>query len=161
MKNIILFLFVSFSSFSFVLAQSDATANKELAKPTSDLATVYFYRVKEVNGLDNRNTKVKIEGKETFRMPQHRFIGLRLAPGKYGLMLRQKQSEMLLTVESGKTYFIRVSEKLAGFGFNQSLTEMPEEQAIYQMRDIPILEDSKIRDKIADFVKDKPIFKKE
>ena len=94
-------------------------------------------------------------------MPQHRFIGLRLAPGKYGLMLRQKQSEMLLTVESGKTYFVRVSEKAAGFGFNQSLTEISEDQAIYQMRDIPLLEDSKIRDKTADFVTDKPIFKKE
>lgn len=161
MKNIILFLFISFSLFGFNLAQSNTDSNKELDKPKSDLATVYFYRVKEVNGLDNRNTKVKIEGKEIFKMPQHRFIGLRLTPGKYGLVLRQKQSEMLLTVESGKTYFIRVSEKAAGFGFNQSLTEIVEDQAIYQMRDLPLLEYSKIQDKTADLVKNKPAFKKE
>src|SRR5688572_22620945 len=90
--------------------------------PQQAPATVYFYRVEEANRLDSRKATVKMEGKEIFSMPEDTYIGLRLPPGKYGIRMRQKQSEMLLTLESGKRYFVRVSQTVAGFGFNQSLT---------------------------------------
>jgi len=70
--------------------------------------------------------------------------------------MRQKQSEILLTIESGRRYFVRVSQTVAGFGFNQSLTVIPEEQAVYQMRDMKALEDKNIKDKSKEILRDKP-----
>lgn len=63
---------------------------------------------------------------------------------------------MLLNVEPGKKYFVRVSQTVAGFGFNQSLTLMPEDQAIYQMRDMKPLEDKNIKDKSREVIRVKP-----
>ncbi len=120
------------------------------------IGTVYFYRVEEVNKLDSRKVSVKIEGKELLSIPEDNFIGFRLSAGKYGLRMRQKQSEMLLNVEPGKKYFVRVSQTVAGFGFNQSLTLMPEDQAIYQMRDMKPLEDKNIKDKSREVIRVKP-----
>jgi hypothetical protein len=118
---------------------------------------VYFYRVEEVNKLDSRKVEVKIDGKALLLMPEDSYIGFKLVPGKYGLRMRQKQSEILLTVEGGKRVFIRVSQTVAGFLFNQSLTIMPEEQAIFQMRDMKPLEDKNIKDGTKGAVKVKPI----
>jgi len=121
-----------------------------------EMGSVFFYRVEEVNKLDSRKVAVKLEGKELISMPEDNFIGFRLSPGNYGLRMRQKQSEILLKVEPGRRYFIRVSQTVAGFGFNQSLTLMPEEQAIYQMRDMKPLEDKNIKDKSKEVIRDKP-----
>lgn len=90
-------------------------------------------------------------------MKQYKWIGMRLAPGKYVISMRQKQAEMLLKVEAGKTYFIRVSEKAGGVGFNQSLTIMDEEQAVFQMRDLSTLESKKIFIKTEDIITEKPV----
>lgn len=110
-------------------------------------ATVYFYRVEEVGKLDSRKVAVKMEGRDLLSMPEDNYVGFRLAPGKYGLRMRQKQSEMLLVAEAGKRYYIRVSQTAAGFGFNQTLTVIPEDQAVYQMREMKPLEDKNIKDK--------------
>ena len=120
-------------------------------------AVVYFYRVREVAGIDNRKAKVKIDGVNFFEMPQAKWIGFRIAPGKYAVEMRQKQSEMLLNAKAGNIYFIRVSEKTGGFTYNQSLTVMDREQAIFQMRDLPALELKRIFVKTARLVADKPV----
>ena len=121
-----------------------------------EMGSVFFYRVEEVNKLDSRKVAVKLEGKELLSIPEDNFIGFRLSAGKYGLRMRQKQSEILLTIESGRRYFVRVSQTVAGFGFNQSLTVIPEEQAVYQMRDMKALEDKNIKDKSKEILRDKP-----
>ncbi len=121
-----------------------------------DTGLVYFYRVEEVNKLDSRKVEVKLEGKGLLSMPEDNFIAFRLPAGKYGLRMRQKQSELLLTVEPGQTHYVRVSQTVAGFGFNQSLTLMPPEQAAYQMRAMKPLEDKNIKNKILEVVRTKP-----
>ncbi len=121
-----------------------------------EMGSVFFYRVEEVNKLDSRKVAVKLEGKELLSIPEDNFIGFRLSAGKYGLRMRQKQSEMLLTVEAGKSYFVRVSQTVAGFGFNQSLSMMQEEQAVYQMRDMKPLEDKNIKNRTLEVVREKP-----
>lgn len=126
------------------------------AQTDTDKATVYFYRVEEVSKLDSRKVKVQLGGKHFIDMPEDNFIGVRLAPGKYELKMRQKQSEMLLQVEAGKTYYVRVSQVIAGFGFNQMIYMMQPEQAVFQMRDMKALEDKNIKDKSQEFVKSKP-----
>jgi hypothetical protein len=119
-------------------------------------ATVYFYRVKEVNRFSNKNVRVHINKKEAFQMPQGHFIAVTLKAGDYELKMEKKQSEMLLSVESGKRYFVRVSQTVSGYFYTESLTETAEKQAIYQMRDLPILEDKKLKNKDLIFVKEKP-----
>jgi hypothetical protein len=125
--------------------------------PQDDKATVYFYRLEEVGKLDSRKVEVKLEGKGLLSMPEENFIAFKLPTGKHGLKMRQKQSEILLTVEAGKTYYVRVSQKTAGFGMDQNLTLMQPEQAIYQMRDMKPLEDKNIKDKSLEAVKIKPV----
>jgi hypothetical protein len=147
-RMILFFLVVSYVCVTIV-AQTPTSS-------LSEIAIVYFYRVEEVNALDSRKAEVKFEGRELLQMPENNFVGFRFAPGKYGLRMRQKQSEILLSVEAGKRYFVRVSQTVAGFGFNQSLTLMPGEQAIYQMRDMKPLEDKNIKDKSREIIKDKP-----
>ncbi len=122
----------------------------------SETGIVYFYRVEEVNALDSRRVTVKVEGRDFLKMSESRFIGFRFTPGRYGLRMRQRQSEMLLTVEAGRRYFVRVSQTVAGFGFNQSLTLMPEEQAIYQMRDMRPLDDRNILDRSREIIRERP-----
>jgi len=122
----------------------------------TETATVYFYRVEEVGRLDSRKVEVKLEGKGLLSMPEENFIGFKVPPGKYGLKMRQKQSELLLTAEAGKTYYIRVSQTASGFGMNQSLTFMQPEQAVYQMRDMKLLEDKNIKNKALEVVREKP-----
>jgi hypothetical protein len=119
-------------------------------------ATVYFYRVEEVSKLGSRKVEVKLDGKPLLSMPEDNFIAFKLPPGKYGLRMRQKQSEILLNVEAGKTYFVRVSQVEAGFGFNQSITLMPNDQAAYQMRDMKPLESKNIKNKDLEVVREKP-----
>lgn len=147
-RMILCFLLIS-SLIVPIVAQSPTSS-------PSEMAIVCFYRVEEVNALDSRKAGVKLEGKELLQMPENNFVGFRFAPGKYGLRMRQKQSEILLSLEAGKRYFVRVSQTVAGFGFNQSLTLMPEEQAIYQMRDMKPLEDKNIKDKSREVIRDKP-----
>jgi hypothetical protein len=107
--------------------------------------TVYFYRVEEVGRLDSRATTVNLEGKKFFGMPESRYVGFLMPPGKYGLKQRQKQSEFQLTVEAGKTVYVRVSQTGAGFGYNQAIILMQPEQALYQMRDMKPLDKSNIK----------------
>lgn len=126
-------------------------------KTVETKAKVFFYRVKEVAGIDNRKAKVTLDGVKLFEMPQVKWIGFEIAPGKYALSMRQKQSEILLKAEAGKTYFIRVSEKTGGFTFNQSLTLMDAVQAVFQMRDLPILESKRIFIKTAEVISEKPV----
>jgi hypothetical protein len=123
----------------------------------SEMAIVYFYRVKEANAQDSRKAGVKLEGKELLKMPENNFVGFRFAPGKYGLRMGQKQPEISLSVKPGKRYFVRVIQALNGFGLYQSLTLMPEGPAIYQMRDMKPLEDKNIKDKSREVNKDKPV----
>jgi len=123
---------------------------------TTDQATVYIYRVEEASKLDSRKVKVKLNDKPLLEMPEDSFIALRLPSGEYGLRLRQKQSETLLKVEAGKTYYVRVSQVPAGFGFNQSIHLMPPEQATFQMREMRPLEDKNIKNKTVEVVKDRP-----
>ncbi len=78
------------------------------AQTSPDKATVYFYCIEEVNALDSRATKVKIDGKPFFDIKEKRFIAFQMPPGKYILRQRQKQSEFLLNVEAGKTYYVSV-----------------------------------------------------
>lgn len=124
--------------------------------PQTEPATVYFYRVEEVGKLDSRKVEVKLEGKGLLSMPEENYIAFKLPPDKYGLRMRQKQSELLLTVEAGKTYYVRVSQTVAGFGFNQSMMLMQPEQAVYQMRNMKPLEDKNIKNKTLEVVKEKP-----
>ena len=51
-----------------------------------------------------------------------------------------------------------MSETANGFGAQQSLTEMPEKQAVFQISLLPVLEDSKFKAKDIVFVKEKPEF---
>jgi hypothetical protein len=142
-----------------VLLKSDGTWTYKLeitSKTADEFATVYFYRVKEVSGIDNKNTGINIDDKEIFKMPQNRFLGVKIKAGNHRIKMRQKQSEMLLEVEAGKTYFIRVSETVAGFGYNDSLNEIAAKQAIFQMRDLSVLEDSKIKANEFSYLKEKP-----
>ncbi|MFN0277689.1 MAG: DUF2846 domain-containing protein [Pyrinomonadaceae bacterium] len=149
MQRIILcFLFTIFLIVP-VVAQSSTPTPPEMA-------TVYFYRVEEVNALASRKVEVKLEGKELLKMPEDNFVGFRFTPGKYGLRMRQKQSEILLSVEAGKRYFVRVSQKTAGYFLDQSLALIPEEQAIYQMRDMKVLEGKNIKDTSKEVIKEKP-----
>jgi hypothetical protein len=119
-------------------------------------ATVYFYRLKEVSGLDNRNVKVHINQETAFLMTQGHFIGLKMPPGKYELKMSKNQSEMLLKVESEKTYFVRVSQTTAGYFFNESLTEIKDELALFQINKLTVLGDGKLKSKKYEFIKEKP-----
>lgn len=133
-----------------------ATAIPLPARSQSDVATVYFYRVEEVDKLDSHKVTVKMDGKDLLAMPEQNFIGISLPTGSYGLKMRQKQSEMLLKVEAGKRYFVRVSQTVVGFEFRQELSLMPEDQAIYQMRDMKPLEDKNMKDKSKVLTRDRP-----
>lgn len=124
---------------------------------TENKAIVYLYRVEEANKLDSRKVKVKLNGKDILEMPEDNFIGLKLVPGKYELKMRQKQSETLLIVEAGKTYYVRVSQTIAGYGFNQAIYIMQPEQAVYQMRNMKPLEDKNLKDKSQIFIREKPV----
>lgn len=123
---------------------------------TSDPAIVYFYRVEEIGKLDSRKVSLKLEGKKLLDMPEDNFIAFKIPAGDYELRMRQKQSEMLLRVESGKRYFIRVSQVEAGYGFNQSLSLTSEDQAAFQMRAMRPLEDKNIKNKNLMITREKP-----
>lgn len=141
--------------------KTETNSDNNVKQENDGLATIYFYRVKEVSGIDNKNTGVNLNDREIFKMPQSRFIGIKLKAGNYKIKMRQKQSEILLEVEAGKTYFVRVSETVAGFGYNNSLMEMSEKLAVFQMRELPLLEDSKIKASDLVLVKEKPAYKDE
>jgi len=106
--------------------------------------------------LDSRKIPVKIENEKLLMMPEKYFIGFRVPAGKYGVKMRQNRTEFLLSVVPGQTYFVRVSQVLAGIGFNQSLTVMPAEQAIYQMRDMKPLSDNNIKLRKWEILREKP-----
>lgn len=141
------------SSFLIVLS---LTALLPYLSAQDQKATVYFYRVEEANRLDSRKAGLKMEGKDLLNMPEDNFVGFELPPGNYGLRMRQKQSEILLRAEAGKRYFIRVSQTVAGYGYNQNLALIPEDQAAYQMRDMKPLEDKNIKDKSKTVLRAKP-----
>jgi hypothetical protein len=124
----------------------------------SEPATVYFYRVEEANKLDSRKVGVRFgdSEKKSLDFPEDNFVGVLLPPGKYGVRMSQKRSEILLNVEAGKRYFVRVSQTPEGFGHTQSLTIVPEEQARFQMRDMKPLEAKNVKDKTLKVVREQP-----
>jgi cell division protein YceG involved in septum cleavage len=154
MKTLLSIIFIFVFGFS-VFGQS---VNK-LTTPDSEFATVYFYRLKEVSGLDNRNVKVHINQQTVFLMTQGHFIGLKMKPGKYELKMSKNQSEMLLKTESGKTYFVKVSQTAAGYFFAESLTEIAEDLALFQISKLTVLGDGKLKSKSYEFIKATPLEK--
>jgi hypothetical protein len=127
---------------------------------TDGTATVYFYRVKEITGLDNRNLVITINNKPAFKMPQYRFIGAKLKPGRYEIQMRKKKTGTMIEVEARKVYFVRVSQTAAGYFSNEDVSEINEKQAVFQMRELTILEDSKLEDSSLVWVKERPEYKK-
>lgn len=132
------------------------TSSPDDLNQTNGFGTVYFYRLKE-NEMFNTPRSVKLNNKEIFKINQNRFIGVKLKAGKYILEMNQKQSEFLLEVEPSKNYFILVSVNAVGFGRSDILTEINEKTAIFQMRNLNGVEDSKIKSDNLIFVKEKPV----
>jgi len=133
---------------------------KEVQTYNDGFATVFFYRVKEIKGLaSNQSVPVTINNQIVFKMPQSRFIGIKLKPGRYEVIMKKREAETLLEVESGKTYFVKVSQTGSGFYWVNNINVVPENEALFQMRELYILEESKIKDTSQLFVKDRPKLK--
>jgi len=123
-------------------------------------ATVFFYRVKEIKGLaSNQSVPIIINNQIIFKMPQSRYIGIKLKPGRYEVIMKKREAETLLEVEHGKTYFIKVSQTGSGFYWVNNINVVPENEALFQMRELYILEESKIKDTSQLFIKDRPKLK--
>ena len=120
-------------------------------------ADVYFYRVKEVHGIDNRYQKIYLGDKDFFEMKQFSWIGFKFKAGTYELRTKKKNTETLFKVEEGKTYFIRISQTVAGFFFSEKIEILTDpEQAIYQMRELNLLDTKKIKNKSFETILEKP-----
>lgn len=122
----------------------------------SDYAIVYFVRFKETFGMANRDRGVNLDDVEIFKMPQARFIGMKLKPGQYKLKMQQSKSQLHILAEAGKTYYIRISETTSGMGNDQSITELAEKEGIFQISLVKPLEDSKLKAPKDLFIVEKP-----
>jgi hypothetical protein len=90
-------------------------------------------------------------------MPQYRYIGLKLKPGRYEIEMRKKKTgKTMIEVESGKTYFVRISQTAAGYFSNEDISEVASNQASFQIRDLKLLEDSKLEDTNLMWLKERP-----
>ena len=137
--------------------ESNSNSNE---KPNSDgLATVYFYRLKE-GGVYNNAQNVSLNDKVIFAMPQNTFLGIKIKAGSYQLILRGKDhSKMTLQTEAGKTYFILLNVIPGGISNTYNFAETPREAAVFQMRPLSLLDESKLKDSNLVLVKEKPEIK--
>lgn len=109
-------------------------------------ANVFFYRVREVNGLDNRDMRIYLDEKEIFVTKQSSWIAMKIPVGKYSLRSKQKRSEILLKVEADKNYFLRLSKTPEGFFLAEKIEMITDvEQASFQMRDLKFLDKKRIK----------------
>jgi uncharacterized protein DUF2846 len=109
-------------------------------KDQPDKATVYFYRVKESNGMRKGETGVTLNKVRLFQMPKATYVGFYLPPGKYDLTMGHHETDLSLNVEGGNRYFFQVSNTAAGFGQLQILKLVLENQARYQMKGLKSLD---------------------
>ncbi len=116
---------------------------------------VYFYRLEEAGKIDSGKPKVYLNDKHLLNVPESEYVGFRLPAGKHILRMKPKASEILLTIEADKIYYVRVSETAAGFGFRKELLITSEEQAVFQMRDMKPIQDKNLIDKSLEVIKTK------
>lgn len=120
-----------------------------------ETGVVYLYRVEEAPKLDSGKPKVWIDDRPALLMPESEFIGFKLSAGRHVFRMQNKGTVTPLTIEAGKTYFIRVSEVVAS-GYLRNLFITPSEQAGEQMKGLKPLEDKNIKDKSLSAVKALP-----
>lgn len=131
-----------------LIATVTTSAQNLNCQSTDTKATVYFYRVRESNAMRKGQTGVTVDKIRLIQMPKATFAGFQFPPGKYELTMGHRETDLLLNAEAGKQYFFRVSNTAAGFSQLQVLTQVPEEQAVHQMRDLAPLEAKNVKSKL-------------
>jgi hypothetical protein len=123
--------------------------------PDNSTGLVYLFRVEEADKFNSGKPKVWIDDRLAVMMPESEFIGVRLPPGRHVFRMQNKGTVTPLTIEAGRTYFIRVSE-VPAHGYLRNLFVATPEQAAEQMRGLKPLEDKNIKDRALKTTKEKP-----
>jgi len=144
-----------------VILSSDGTWKYKIEvnseKVTGELATFYFYRVREP-GAFNNPLSISLDGKEIFEIAQDTYAAFQIKPGKYLFKMRNKDRGALpIEAEAGKTYYVLSSRVAGALLASYILSEVPKDQAVLQMKRMEVIKEGwQKKSDIVSFTKEKP-----
>lgn len=116
------------------------TAGEATAK-----AKIHVYRYKQFSGKA-LNPSVFCDGTQVAKMDNGRYFTMELDPGKHSFSSNDKQSEIVLDLKPGATYYIRVDIAAGFFKGHGRLTLMQPEQGAPEVAKLQYLSPGDVKD---------------
>ena len=145
-------LAVSSATFAFAQdpkpTESPSAEKTEASQPKADsqMATVYFYRIKQFAG-SGLEPSVYCDDKELARMDNGRYFGVTLAPGKHTCRMGDKQTGFEIDMKAGEEYYGKVSLEAGFWKGHGRLTFVQKEQGAFEMKKVKLLGADKVKDR--------------
>ena len=112
----------------------------------STKALVYFYRLKAFVGWA-LEPLVVCDGKETAKMDNGSYFAVSLEPGKHSCYISNNKSGFEVDLKAGDSRYVKITLEAGAWKGHGVMTLVQSEQAAFEIKNLKLLEASKIRNR--------------